>query len=181
MKRLLFTLVFVAFAAAPALADPKSDVVAAVLKFTTATSFHMTATAMGRTLDADFVPPDKMHLIAGPLELIKIGQTTWFNSGNTWRQFAMPGMDQLTGVFTNAIGTVRNTSPDDVVVTDLGLKSPAGIRLHAYAVTNKAGTTTATLYLDGNGTLVRVEGPGGSTVTFSKFNAPIDIQPPPQS
>jgi len=181
VKRLLLALALVAFAAAPALADPKSDIIAAALKFTTATSFHMTAAAMGRTLDADYAPPDKMHLTAGPLEVIKIGQTTWFNSGGTWRQFAMPGMDQLTGVFTSAIGEVRNASPDDLVVTDLGMKAPAGIRLHAYTVTNKAGTSPATLYLDGNGWLTRIEMGQGNAVTFSKFNAPLDIEPPPQS
>ena len=65
-----------------------------------------------------------------------------------------------------------------MVVTDLGMKSPDGVPLHAYMVRNKAGKSPATIYLDRRGTLVRIDNTDGTSVKFSKFNAHIDIQPP---
>ena len=66
-----------------------------------------------------------------------------------------------------------------MVVTDLGMKSPAagGRPLHAYTVINNAGKIPSTLFLDG-GRLSEVDNADGSSVKFSKFDAPVDIEPP---
>jgi hypothetical protein len=123
--------------------------------------------------------PSKMHMTSAQFEMIKIDATTWIKIGGQWRQFAMPGMDQMTGPLTGAIAATHYDNPDDLVVSDLGMKSPAsgGAPLHAYSVTNKAGKSPATIFLDG-GRVVEVDNTDGTCVQFSKFNVPVDIEPP---
>ena len=178
MKRLLCALALVAFSAAPALADPKSDVMAAMMQFAKATTYHMSISGHGQTMDADIQPPSKMHMMSTQFEMIKIDATTWMKVGGKWQKFTMPGMDQMMGSVNGAIATAH-ASPDDVTVTDLGMKKAAGggDPLHAYSVTNKAGKSPATIFLDGS-RLVEVDSPDGSAVRFSKFNVPVDIEPP---
>lgn len=179
MKRLLCALALVVFAAAPASADPKSDLMAAMIGFAKATTFHMEVSAKRGTLEADMALPGKMHVSSAQFEMIKIDTTTWIKVGGQWRQFAMPGMEQMTGALTNAIAAAHYENPDDLVVTDLGMKTPAagGSPLHAYSVTNKAGKSPATIFLDG-GRLVEIDSADGNSVKFSKFDVPVDIQPP---
>ncbi|HEV8020824.1 MAG TPA: hypothetical protein VGP41_06140 [Candidatus Lustribacter sp.] len=177
MKHFLATLALVAFAAAPALADPKSDLMAAMMQFGKASSYHMDVAGKGRTMEADVVLPNKMHMTSAQFEMIKIDQTTWVKMGGKWQQFTMPGMEQIMGSVNSTLATTHPT--DQMVVTDLGMKSPAsgGPPLHAYTVTNEAGKSPSTMFLDG-GRLVEVDNTDGTMVRFSKFNDPIDISPP---
>jgi len=176
LKRLLFALALVVFAAAPALADPKADIANAFILFGKASSYHMSAAAKGRTLEVDSEKPDKMHVVSGPMELVKIGTTTWIKAGGAWRQFNFPGMDQITSAYSGALNVVQ-APPNDVTVTDLGTKTIDGTPLHAYSVVEKSGS--ATVYVDnGSGYPVRVETADGSSVTFSKFNSAGPITAP---
>ena len=177
IRRFLCGVALVAFAAAPALADPKSDLMA---QFGKASSYHITALAQGRTMEADMALPGKMHVYSGPMEMIKIDQTMWVKAGSNWQKLnlsAMPGSEQMMGAFNNAIATAHS-APDDLVVTDLGMKSPEGAPLHAYTITNKAGKSPSTVYLDGGGALERVESIDGTVVKFSRNNAIDPIVPP---
>jgi hypothetical protein len=177
MKRFLCALALVVFAAAPALADPKSDLMRSMTQFGNAGSYHITASGKGQTVDIDMVQPGKMHVVAGPMEMIKIDSSTWMKMNGKWQKFAMPGMDQMTAGINNAIATAQGKQ-DDLVVTDLGMKSPDGVPLHAYTVTNKAGQSPSTVYVNASGVLVRVDNTDGGVVTFSKFNAVPPIEPP---
>jgi hypothetical protein len=181
MKRFLFALALVAFAAAPALADPKSDVMSAFMQFGKATSYHMSVSSKRGSMEADMALPGKMHMISPQFEMIKIDTTTWMKIGGQWRQMSMPGMDTMTAAVTGRIAMLRGSEqPDDYTVNDLGMKSSltGGAPMHAYSVTNKAGTSPATIFIDG-GKVVEVDNAGdGTSITFSKFNAPVDIQPP---
>jgi hypothetical protein len=177
MTRMVLALAFTLAAAAPALADPTADVKNAMIAFGNAKSFHVSAEAAGRNIEGDIVPPAKAHFIAGPFEMITISGTTWVKTGGGWHQFTIPGMDRITVFVNGAIDTVRNP-PADLVVTDLGTKTIDGATLHGYTISNKAGNSPSTIYLDGSGTLARVEANGGSVVRFSKFNAPLQIDPP---
>jgi len=64
-------------------------------------------------------------------------------------------------------------------VTDLGMKTPlsGGPPLHAYSMTNKAGKSPATMFVDG-GVLKEIDNTDGSSVIISKIGAPVDISPP---
>jgi hypothetical protein len=179
MKRLLCALALVAFTAAPALADPKSDLVSAMMQFQKASSFHIAATGYGKTIDMDMALPGKMHATMGGMEAIKIDNTTWVKMGGQWRQFAIPGLDMMTGFVTHAVDVASGKADsNDMLVTDLGTKSPDGSPLHAYQVTSKSGKDATTLYLDNTGKLVRVDAPDNAIVRFSKFNAIDPIVPP---
>lgn len=177
MKRLLLALALVAASAGPALADPAGDVRSAMLEFAKLTSFHMSASSQGKTVEADFLPPGKAHFIMPPLEVITIDGTVWAKINGTWQTFAFPGITQLTGTFSAAIDALRNPSAD-MTVTDLGEKTVDGTQLHAYGVTSTSGGTPSTVYIDANGRLVRAEGGSAGVVRFSRFNAPLEIDPP---
>lgn len=177
MKHVLATLALLAFAAAPALADPKSDVMAAMVQFSKATSYHMSVAGKGRTMEADFVMPGKMHMTSAQFEAIKIDTTMWVKMGGKWQQFNMPGMDQMMGSVNASIAAAHPN--DKTVVTDLGMKSPigGGPPLHAYSVSSEAGKSPSTLFVDG-GRLVEIDSADGTSARFSKFNDPVDISPP---
>lgn len=175
MKRLLGVLALVVFAASPALADPKSDMYAAMQKFGALKSYAVNATSPRGAVEIDMVVPNKQHLLAGPMEMIRIDGDTWVKMNGKWQKFAMPGIEQMTAGVNNAIKATK-ANPDDLTVTDLGMKSPDGVPLHAYQVLVKNGGGPQTIYLDGSGMLVRIDSAQGP-VTFSKFNA-IDIEPP---
>jgi hypothetical protein len=178
MKRLLLALTLVLALAAPALADPVADVRGAMLALSRATSFHISATATsGQDVEADFLPPAKAHFVAGPVEIVTIAGTTWVKLAGSWRQFAIPGMDHVTGFVQGTIDTMRNP-PDDMTVTDLGPKSVDGATLHAYAVASKSGGYADTVYLDRGGLLARIDTPSAGVVRFSKYNQPLTIDPP---
>jgi hypothetical protein len=180
MKRLLCALALVASTAAPALADPKSDLIAAMIQFARVTSYHVTATDHGKTVEMDMALPGKMHLMMGPVEMIKIDAVTWIKMNGSWHQFTVPGMDRITSGVTHAIGYASGKyGPNDMVVRDLGMMSPDGVPLHAYSVVTTSSKDAATLYLDRDGKLIRVDTTDGAIVRFSKFNAIDPIVPPP--
>jgi hypothetical protein len=178
IKRSLCALGLVVFAAAPALADPKSDVMAAFLQFGKATSYHMDVAAKRGSLEVDMVPPGKMHVISPQFEMIKIDATTYMKIGGQWRSMSIPGMEAMTGAVMSSMAMTKG-EPDDFSVTDLGMKAPSsgGSPLHAYSVTNKTGKTPATIFIDG-GKVVEIDSTDGSSVKISKYNVPVDIQAP---
>jgi len=178
LKRTLSAIVLFALAAAPALADPKADLMAAMVGFAKATSYHMTVSGRGRPgMEADIEAPGKMHMVSPQFEFIKIDSTTWVKMNGAWQKFQVPGMDAMMGGVTNVINMAHE--PDQVTVIDLGPKSPGtgGPPLHAYQVTNEAGKSPATMFVDG-GRLIEVDNADGTSVKFSNFNAPVDIEPP---
>ncbi len=180
MKPILLVAALLAIVVRPALADPQSDIVNAVLAFGKLTSYHVTVTARGHEIDGDVVNPGKMHVTAGPAEIIVIGKTSYVKVGSSWHEFTIPGMDRMFAPLTYAqnLGTHRA----DIVVTDLGEKTVDGTLLHAYSVRTSADDKPATVYVDASGTMRRVEvssTEGGlAVVTFSNFNAPVTIAPP---
>ena len=177
MKRLLCALALVVFAAAPAWADPKSDLASSMIQFSKATSFHMSATSRGKTVEVDMVKPGKVHIVVAPMEMIKIDNTMYVKMGGTWRQFTLPGMDRIADMYQGALD--KSTHPtDDMVVVDLGMKTVEGATLHAYTIKNKGDTGPTTLYIDDKGFPARVETSDGSVVRFSNINGPIAINAP---
>jgi outer membrane lipoprotein-sorting protein len=179
MKRLLCALALVAFSVAPALADPKSDVTGAMVTLESAKSYHVTVNSHGQTGDIDMVKPDKMHVVFGPMEMIKIANTSYMKMNGSWQRFAIPGVsERLTGMYE---GVLKNATShvDDLIVTDLGNKVVDGVPLHGYTLKNKDSTVApSTVYLDGKGMPVRMDTNENTVVHFSKINEPIAIDAP---
>jgi hypothetical protein len=178
MRRLVCGVTLFALAVAPALADPKGDVMGAMVGLAKATSYHITISSHNRpSMEADMQAPGKMHMVSPQFEFIKIDTTTWVKMNGTWQKFSLPNMDQMIGGVTGVLDMAHE--PDQLTVTDLGPKTPAtgGPALHAYSVVNEAGKSPATMFIDG-GRLVEVDNTDGSSVKFSKFNDPVDIEPP---
>jgi hypothetical protein len=176
MKRLLCTLVLIAAMAVPALADPKSDVGNAMLALDKASSYHMSIAARGRSVEADFVKPGKMHVTVGPMEIIKIDTDTYVKINGSWKKFAFPGMDQMTDMFAGMIAQAHHTDTD-ITITDLGMTTLEGAQLHAYSSKNKSGTIAVTIYVDANGYPARLENADG-VLKFTNINGPMTIVAP---
>jgi hypothetical protein len=181
MNRLLAIVALVALSAAPALADPTNDVKNAMIGLANASSYHISATAAGHAMEGDFVKPGKMHLTAGPFEMIVIDKTTYVKMQGAWHQFTFPGMDRVMAPLSHAQNFLK--SHDDITVTDLGPKVVGGATLHAYGVKNSTNSDRPiTVYLDSSGTLVRIDVADNdgntSTINFSNMNGPITIDPP---
>jgi hypothetical protein len=179
MKRFLCALALFAFAAAPALADPKSDIMAAMINLQKAGTYHMTINGKDKkTMEADLALPAKMHMYSAQMEMIKIDQTVWIKIGGQWRQMNIPGVEAMTASVTGAMEMAKGQA-DELVVTDLGMKSPlsGGPPMHAYTMTNKAGKSPSTVFLDG-GVVKEIDNADGASVVFSKIGVPVDISPP---
>jgi hypothetical protein len=179
MKRLLCALTLFAFGAAPALADPKSDLMAAMINLQKAGTYHISFMGKDKQkMDGDFAMPSKMHMYSPQMEMIKIDNTVWMKIGGQWRQMNIPGVEAMTASVTGAMSMAHGQA-DDFVVTDLGMKAPlsGGPALHAYTMTNKAGKSPATAFVDGT-VLKEIDNADGGTVTFSKIGVPVDISPP---
>jgi hypothetical protein len=183
VKRLLALVAMVAATTATVFADPTNDLKNAMINLSKATSFHVTASAQGHTMEGDIVRPNKMHITAGPMEMINIDQTTYVKMGGTWREFTMPGMDRVMAPINNVQAFAeRAKSNPNISVSDLGMKTVDGVSYHAYLVKDGDGSGSATtVYVDGNGYPARVDvtdSKGTQSVLFSNFNGPITIVAP---
>ncbi len=180
MNRLLAIVALVALAAAPAVADPTNDLKNAMIALASAKSYHLSmTTAGGHTAEGDVVNPGRVHIVAGPMDVIVIDKTTYVKIQGAWHQFAMPGMDRMMG----PVAMVQNFAKthEDMVVTDLGPKTVDGTVLHAYGVKNAGSAKNAVIYIDAAGLPARIENTendGLDVVKFSNFNGPISIDPP---
>jgi hypothetical protein len=178
MKRLLFALALVAATAVPALADPTADLSHAMQNLGRATSYHIQFTAKGMSLDIDAMPPQKMHMTGGPMEVVKIDNDTYVKMGETWRKFNIPGIEQMTGMYKTTIDAASHPTAD-MIVTDLGPKVVDGVPLHGYTWTDKEHPkASATFYLDGGGNISRIQPTEGGVIRITKINAPMTIVAP---
>ncbi len=179
MKRFLCALALFAFAAAPALADPKSDLMGAMINLQKAGSYHMTISAKNnQKIEIDMALPAKMHMIGPQMEAIKIDNTMWLKIGGQWRQMNIPQVETMTASLTGPMEMAKGQA-DDLIVTDLGMKTPSSGAppMHAYSMTNKAGKSPSTVFLDG-GIVKEIDTSDGTSMVVSKIGAPVDISPP---
>ena len=173
--RLLLAASFIALASVTsALADPTDDVRKALVNFANVTSYHMTFESKSQKGEADVVKPNKMHMVAGPMEMITIADGTYVKVQGNWMKLPRP-MPQVQNAMFGYVHDL-GAKPQDVTVEDLGSKTIDGAGYHAYKVTPNGGKPS-TVYVDGSGLLARIVTDTGS-VTFSKFNAPVKIEAP---
>ncbi len=183
MKRLLMLVALVAATATTARADATGDLKNAMINLSKASAFHVTASIQGHTVEGDIVKPNKMHVTAGPMEMIVIDKTTYIKMQGTWHQFPMPGADRMTAplAYAQDFAEKARTNPN-INVSDLGMKTVDGTAYHAYLVKDSDGSGSATtVYVDANGYPARMDVTdtrGTQTVTFSNFNGPITIDAP---
>jgi hypothetical protein len=177
MNRLLAALVLLIALAAPAAATPLSDVSSAMMAIGQAKTFHIAFTSHGQSGDVDIVQPGKAHLTFGPIEVITIESATYVKMGGSWRQYTIPGVDRITGMYESVIRRASHPTAEMTVV-DLGSKTVDGIVLHAYTFKHKDESVPTTLYLDGKGLPALVETDDGSMIRFSNINSPITINAP---
>jgi hypothetical protein len=177
-RGVLCALVLVAACAAGVSASPLSDVQGAMILLAKANSYHISISSPeGKSGEVDMVKPDKMHMVFAPMEMIRIGATTYMKMNGTWRQFTLPGAESVSALYRGAIDRATHPSAS-VTVVDLGMKTVDGAPLHAYAMKDTAASDPATVYLDDKGQPVRLETKNGSVIRISNINGPITINAP---
>lgn len=182
MKRFLLSGILALSVITPALADGTDALHNAFVSLAKATSYHIAFETDRGTVDSDFVPPSRMHLMMGPLEMISIDNVTYLKRGDTWTKFSFPGTETLTAQILQTREYAKNQA--NFNVSDLGPKTLDGEDLHAYQVRPKSDNPTgkpATVYVGRDGYVHRIDATsdrGSAIVRFSKFNAPIKIDAP---
>lgn len=171
---LLATIAFTAICTGSAQADAPGALEQAMLNTLKQPSYHMTmVTPASGTIEGDVVNPGRTHVVMKNAEMIVIDQTTYMKLNGTWRKF--PGLD-LMKAQANPLQSLA-ASKGKYTVDDLGPKTVDGAVLHGYRTTNLAKKTTATLFVDGSGRIVRIES-GAAVIKMSKFGEAVTIVAP---
>jgi hypothetical protein len=160
--------------AAPALADPNSALMNAVIATSRQPSYHITLTGPSiGTAEGDVVNPGKMHMTMKMGETIVIRPDMYMKMDGKWKKFAGAGNtpDQSDAIKQMQLHHADYTS------RDLGMRTVGGISYHAYLVTNLKKKTTETVFVDGGGRIGRFE-MGDTVMTFTKYGENVSIVPP---
>jgi hypothetical protein len=157
----------------PALADPNSALMNAVIATSQARSYHISMSSPNMSAQGDIVNPGRMHMIMKDGETIIIRPDMYMKMGGTWKKIAGVGdtMDQSDAVKQMQLHRADYTSQD------LGMRTIAGASEHAYLVTNLKKNSKETVYVDSSGRIAGFQF-GDTTMTFSKYGEAVSILPP---
>jgi hypothetical protein len=158
---------------APALADPNSVLMNAVIATSQARSYHISMSSPNMSAQGDIVNPGKMHMIMKDGETIIIRPDMYMKMGGTWKKITGAGdaMDQSDAVKQMQLHHADYTSQD------LGMRTIGGASEHAYLVTNLKKNTKETVYVDSRGRIAGFQF-GDMTMTFSNYGEAVSIVPP---
>ena len=160
--------------ALPALADPNSALMNAVIATSRQPSYHISMTGPGiGTAEGDVVNPGKMHMIMKEGETIIVRPDMYMKMGGKWKKIAGAGdtLDQ-----SDAIKQMQFHHAD-YASQDLGMRTVGGATYHAYLVTNTKKHTKEMVFIDGSGRIGRFE-QGAMVMVFSKYGEAVSIVPP---
>lgn len=158
---------------APALADPNSALMNAVIATSQARSYHITMSGPSMAAEGDVVNPGKMHMIMKEGETIVIRPDMYMKMGGKWKKMAGAGatLDQSDAVKQMQLHRADYTSQD------LGMRTVGGTSGHAYLVTNLKKNTKETVYVDGSGRIAGFQF-GDTMMTFSRYGEAVSIVAP---
>ncbi|HEX8806679.1 MAG TPA: hypothetical protein VF741_07000 [Candidatus Aquilonibacter sp.] len=162
-------------------ADPTSDMAAMTQAFAGVHSFHADITTSRGTMGMDMIVPDKFHMTMndGKMQLIKIGNDIWMNSGKGWQHVPMAG-----GMMQRPLDMARNAGmsangPKDYTITDLGPAVLDGVATHKYHMVPKNGDAVDMWIATNLPVQVQTTGSEGTaTIKYSQYNSVPDITPP---
>ena len=171
----------IVLAAAPAAADPTSDMVAMGQAFASVHSFHAdVTTATGATVSMDVIQPDKCRItMNGKMQMIEIGSDTWMNMNGSWQHLPMAGAMAQRPLDMARNAGMQGHGASDYAITDLGPAMLGAVPTHKYHMVGKNGDTVD-MWVSKNLPLqVQATGKAGTaTITYSEFNSVPDITPP---
>src|SRR5665213_522143 len=113
---------------APALADPNSALMNAVVATSQAHSYHISMSGPSMSAEGDIVNPGKMHMLMKQGETIIIRPDMYMKMGGKWKKIAGAGdtLDQ-----TDAVKQMQ-AHRADYTSQDLGMRTIGGTSDHAY-------------------------------------------------
>jgi hypothetical protein len=160
------------------LADAYGDLMKARSAMLAAKSWHAEVhSAEGRTIQMDFVAPDRMRIQASAtMTEVMIGSEAYVVQNGRTMKVPVAGMDiaKMTKQFQ-----VQDDPEIKKTARDLGMQTLNGRRVHVYSYSVRG--TDQTVYLDSDSLPVQsiVKNDSRTTVvTFSKFNGSISIEAP---
>jgi hypothetical protein len=178
----LFFVSMTVLSAAPAPADPTSDMAAMGQAFAAVKSFHADITAQGRTMSMDVIQPDKMHMtMNGKMQMIKIGGDMWMNMGGQWQHMPIAAGSMMQRPFDMARNAgMQEKGANNYTITDQGPALLDGTPTRKYHIVNKTDGSVVDMWLSKN-LPVQIQVPdksGTSTIKYSEYNSVPDITPP---
>ncbi len=163
---------------APASAAAVDDVKSAMLKLAQAHSYHVAIDGGSKVAEMDFIKPDRVHMMAGPMEMVHIGATTWIKVNGNWMKMNVPnGGPMSAGMSPVTRAQAIADHPETMVtVTDRGTTMVDGVLLHMYLVQQNGDAKPMTLGVgpDGYPRTIETTDSSGKTshVRFSHFDDP---------
>lgn len=144
----------------------------------------MKVEAGGQTQEGsmEVVLPDKMHLkmtVAGQqVEMIMIGTDTYTKVGGSWTKMTVPGMDAAALDIDDLSKDFQEASTSSAAQKG-GTDTVNGKRCQIYTITETDGGKTELCIADGLPLRVVIQSSDSKvTMTFSDFNANIEIKAP---
>jgi hypothetical protein len=177
---LLFTSMAV-LTAAPATADPTSDLASMGQAFAGVHSFHADIVSPKATISMDVIQPDKFHMtMNGKMQMIKIAGDMWVNMGGTWQHLPMAGAAVQRPLDMARNAGMQEKSAGDYTITDEGPAMLNGMLTHKYHMVSKSSGQVVDMWT-AKSLPVQVQVPesdGTTTIKYSEYNSVPDITPP---
>lgn len=144
----------------------------------------MKVEAGGQTQEGsmEVVLPDKMHVkmtVAGQqVEMIMIGADTYTKFGDNWMKMTLPGMEE-TAIDVDDLSKDFQEASTSSAAQKGGTDTVNGKRCQVYTITEPSGDKTELCMADGLPLRVVIQSSDSKvTMTFSDFNANIEIKAP---
>jgi hypothetical protein len=175
LARILFAVAL--FLPVAVLADPASDLAKTITAFQQAKSWHAEEHfSNGKTVQVDYVAPNRWRVQPAPnVSELVIGKDVYMvRNGHTMR---LPFGGGMIRKMIKKFGTGKMTDEMRRSVRDLGMQTLHGKRVHVYSYTTQK--IPETLYVGANHLPVQAvvhNKKQTTTITYSKFNAPISIE-----
>lgn len=174
--RILFVVVL--FLPVLALADPVADLAKCITAFEQAKSWHAEEHfANGKVVTLDYVAPDRWRVRPNPkiTELVIGNNLYMVRNGHATR---LPFGGGMIHKMIQKFGTGKMTDEMRRSLRDLGMQTLNGKPVHVYSYTSQ--NVPETLYVGSDHLPVQSVVHNKKhpvTITYSKFNAPISIEP----
>ncbi|HEV3152836.1 MAG TPA: hypothetical protein VGZ02_03420 [Candidatus Baltobacteraceae bacterium] len=182
------TLLALAFAAAPAFADPVGDLNQALHAFSQIKSVHTDVTSPGGEASIDQIGAHKMRysatIMGRQMQVVRINADSWVNVGGHWTHdnYGQNPMFTQIGAAQNAIMHQKNVG-DGYIVTNAGTVTVNGVSGTKYHLVDKDNHERAADVIIGPNHLplqliFDTKSGEGATATYSQYNSVADFGPP---
>ena len=176
-------LVIAGLLAAPAAADPTSDLAQMEKAFASVKSWHADMKMpQGKSISIDMIMPDKIHeTMFNGMQMIMIGSDAWMNPSGRWMKLPMVMAPMRAMIDSARSASLNGEAIKDYTITDLGLAVVDGVPTHHYRVVSNRTKAPVEIWVGTNHLPAQIQvssAQGPMTIVYSKYNEVAGITPP---